>query len=128
MPFPRFVTARLVSGRSIPISIKGVMQRIRAGDDPISIPYEVYRNHAWKMQLTGDSLGQVNTAIHEGMMVQSAPTQLPQAKVEEPLPEWDIAMAPEHYWSAYSKKKNPSKTIQRRLELAKRIMAHGETE
>lgn len=124
MPLPRIVKARLVSGRSVPVSIKGVMTRMRAGDDPLNIPYEVYRNHAWKMELVGDSLGQVQTAMHEGEQVQTAPTQVPPAEVKEgPLPEWDITMPPEDYLRLYGKKKKPSKTIQRRLDLAKRILA-----
>ncbi len=123
---PRIVKARLVSGRSVPVSIGGVMHRMRAGDEALDIPFEVYRSHAWKMELVGDSLGQVQTAMHEGEQVQSAPTQVPQAKVkeeEEPLPEWDIIMPPEDYARVFGKKKNPSKTVQARLDLARRIMA-----
>lgn len=124
MPLPRIVRARLVSGRSVPVSIGGVMHRMRVGDEPLDIPFEVYRGHAWKMELVGDSLNQVQAVMHEGEQVQQAPTQVPQAEVkEEPLPEWDITMPPEDYYKTYSKKKNPSKTIQQRLDLAKRILA-----
>lgn len=128
MPLPRVVKAILVSGRSVPVSIKGVMHRIRVGDDPIDIPYQVYLTHAWKMELVGDSLEQVTTAMNEGDAVLSAPTQTHQAEVEEKekeewLPEWDITMPPEDYYKLYIKRKNPGPTIKRRLALAKKIMA-----
>lgn len=104
--------------------------RMRVGDEPMDIPWEVYRSHAWKMELVGDSLGQVQTAMHEGEQVQSAPTQVPQAqvaevKVEEDLPEWDIIMPPEDYLKIWGRKKKLSPTVKRRVELAKKIVARG---
>ena len=128
MPLPRVVKARLVSGRSVPVSLGGKMIRLRVGDDPIDIPYQVYLAHAWKMELVGDSLNQVQAAMMEGEGVMVAPTQVPQAEVvekeekEEPLPEWDIIMPPEDYLQTYKKKKNPGPTIKRRLALAKKIL------
>lgn len=130
MPMPRIVRARLVSGRSVPVSIKGENQRMRVGDEPMDIPWEVYRSHAWKMELVDDSLGQVQTAMHEGEQVQVAPTQVPQAqveevKVEEDLPEWDIIMPPEDYLKTYGRKKKLSTTVKRRVDLARKIVAKG---
>ncbi len=130
MPLPRIVRARLVSGRSVPISVRGENLRMRVGDEPMDIPFEVYRSHAWKMELVGDSLGQVQAAMHEGEGVVAAPTQVPQAEVEEreveeDLPEWDIIMPPEDYLKIYGRKKKLSPTVKRRVELARKILARG---
>ena len=129
MELPRIVRARLVSGRSVPISIRGEMRRMRVGDEPMDIPFEVYRAHAFKMELVGDSLGQVQAVMNEGESVVVAPTQIPQAevveKVEEDLPEWDIIMPPEDYLRIYGRKKKLSPTVRRRVELARKIVARG---
>ncbi len=130
---PRIVRARLVSGRSVPVSIRGEMVRMRVGDEPRDIPWEVYRSHAWKMELVGDSLGQVQAAMQEGEGVVAAPTQVPQAevaeveelKVEEDLPEWDIIMPPEDYLKIWGRKKKLSPTVKRRVDLARKIVAKG---
>lgn len=96
----------------------------------MDIPFEVYRAHAWKMELVGDSLGQIQAVMNEGEGVVAAPTQIPQAevveKVEEDLPEWDIIMPPEDYLRIYGKKKKLSTTVKRRVELARKIVARGE--
>jgi hypothetical protein len=133
MPLPRIVKARLVSGRSVPVSIQGRAVRMRVGDEPIDIPFQVYRSHAWKMELVGDSLGQVQAAMQEGEAVVVAPTQVPQAevagveevKVEDDLPEWDLIVPPEDYLKIYGRKKKLSPTVKRRVELARKIVAKG---
>lgn len=135
MPLPRIVTVRLLNGRSVPISMKDGMHRMRVGDDPISIPYGVYIRHAWKMELIGESVEQVRTAIMEGEQVQSAPTAVVQVPVG--IPEgtdevlfWPLQIPPEEYIVLYQNKKNPSKTLLARLELARKLTEEpdGQTE
>ncbi len=128
MTLPRVVKVKLIHGRSVPVSIGGKMDRMRVGDELI-IPYQVYLRHAWKMELVGDSIGQVQTAIMEGEQVQSAPTQVTQPVVEVPpdgtkeetVPLWDLQVSPEEYINLYGKRKNPSHTIKKRLELARKL-------
>ncbi len=125
---PRMVMVKLTHGRSVPVSLQGVMHRIRVGDDPISIPYGVYIRHAWKLELVGESMEQVRTAIMEGEQMQTSPTALPQvppevvkSTKEDEVPLWDLKVSPEEYLNLYSKKKNPSPTVKKRLELAKKL-------
>jgi len=111
------------------------MHRMRVGEDPISIPYGVYVRHAWKMELVGESVEQVRTAIMEGEQVQSAPTAVVQVPVggSEKTDEvllWPLSIPPEEYYKLYKNKKNPSKTLLERLELARKLMKEpdGQTE
>lgn len=125
---------KLVHGRSVPVSLQGVMHRIRVGDDPISIPYGVYIRHAWKLELVGESMEQVRTAIMEGEQMQTSPTALPQVPPEvvkstkdDEVPLWDLKVSPEEYLNLYGKKKNPSPTVKRRVALARKL-TDGQTE
>ena len=131
---PRMVLVKLTHGRSVPVSLKGVMHRLRMGDDPISIPYGVYIRHAWKLELVGESMEQVRTAIMEGEQMQTSPTALPQVPPDvmksvkdDEVPLWDLKVSPEEYLTLYGKKKNPSPTLKRRLKLA-RNLTDGQTE
>lgn len=131
---PRMVLVKLTHGRSVPVSLKGVMHRVRMGDDPISIPYGVYIRHAWKLELVGESMEQVRTAIMEGEQMQTSPTALPQVPPDvvksvkdDEVPLWDLKVSPEEYLTLYGKKKNPSPTLKRRLKLA-RNLTDGQTE
>ena len=138
MPMPRMVRCKVTHGRSVPVSLQGVMHRMRAGDQPLSIPYGVYVRHAWKMELADESIEQVRTAIMEGEQVQSAPTAVPELPVVQQLPgetdevlHWPLQIPPEEYIRLYQNKKNPSKTILARLELARKLTAEepdGHTE
>ena len=135
MSMPRFVLCKVVNGRSVPVSLKGVMHRMRVGDDPISIPFQVYVRHAWKMELVGESIEQVRTAMMEGDDIETtAPAVgIPPAKAEKKEPEvleWKMTIPPEDYWNLYKDKKNPSKTVLARLELAKKLIEakDGQTE
>lgn len=127
MNMPRFVLCKVVNGRSVPVSLKGVMHRMRVGDDPISIPFQVYVRHAWKMELVGESIEQVRTAMMEGDDIQTtAPAVgIPPAKAEkkEEVLEWPLQVPPEEYIRLYENKKNPSKTVLARLELARKLTA-----
>lgn len=131
---PRMVMVKLTHGRSVPVSLQGVMHRIRVGDDPISIPYGVYIRHAWKLELVGESMEQVRTAIMEGEQIQTSPTALPQVPSEvvkstkdDEVPLWDLKVSPEEYLTLYGKKKNPSPTVKKRLALARKL-TDGHTE
>ena len=134
MSMPRMVRCKVTSGRSVPVSLQGVMHRMRAGDQPLSIPYQVYVRHAWKMELVDESIEQVRTAIMEGEQVQSAPTAaIPTVEVSkktEEILEWSMKISPEEYYSLYKDKKNPSKTVEARLQLAKKLIEEpdGHTE
>lgn len=135
---PRMVMVKVTHGRSVPVSLQGVMHRLRVGDPPISIPYGVYIRHAWKLELVGESMEQVRTAMMEGDgQMQTSPTALPQVPPEvvksvqegEVL-EWKMRVSPEEYWRIYKDKKNPSKTVLARLALAKKLIeaTDGQTE
>ncbi len=131
---PRMVLVKLTHGRSVPVSLQGVMHRLRMGDPPMSIPYGVYIRHAWKLELVGESMEQVRTAIMEGEQMQTSPTALPQvppevvkSTKEDEVPLWDLKVSPEEYQSLYGKKKNPSPTVKRRLALARKL-TDGHTE
>ncbi len=126
---PRMVMVKLIHGRSVPVSLQGVMHRIRVGDPPISIPYGVYIRHAWKLELCGDSMEQVRTAIMEGEQMQTSPTALPQVPPEveksvkeDEVPLWPLQVPPEEYIKLYGKKKNPSPTVKSRLALARKLI------
>jgi len=131
---PRMVTVKLTHGRSVPVSLQGVMHRLRMGDPPMSIPYGVYIRHAWKLELVGESMEQVRTAIMEGEQIQTSPTALPQVPSEvvkstkdDEVPLWELQVSPEEYIKLYGKKKNPSPTVKRRLALARKL-TDGHTE
>ena len=132
MDMPRMVECRVTHGRSVPVSIKGVMHRMRAGDEPLSIPFGVYQRHAWKMELVGESINQVRTAMMAGDDIQTTapiasipkqPTTVEEGPGEVPL--WDLKVSPEEYISLYGKKKKVSKTVQQRLDLARKLTAEG---
>lgn len=131
---PRMVTCKLIHGRSVPVSLQGVMLRMRVGDEPVSIPYQVYIRHAWKLELVGESMEQVRTAIMEGEQMQTSPTALPQVPPEvsksvkdDEVPLWPLQVPPEEYIRLYGKKKNPSPTVLARLKLARKLI-DGQTE
>lgn len=131
---PRMVMVKLIHGRSVPVSLQGVMHRLRVGDEPMSIPYGVYIRHAWKLELVGESMEQVRTAIMEGEQMQTSPTALPQVPPEveksvkdDEVPLWPLQVPPEEYIKLYGKKKNPSPTVLARLKLARKLI-DGQTE
>ena len=131
---PRMVLVKLTHGRSVPVSLQGVMHRLRMGDPPMSIPYQVYIRHAWKLELVGESMEQVRTAIMEGEQIQTSPTALPQVPSEvvkstkdDEVPLWELQVSPEEYIKLYGKKKYPSPSVKRRLALARKL-TDGHTE
>lgn len=146
MPFPRYVTVKLTHGRSIPVSVEGKMVRLRKDSGEMPIPWQVYRRFAHKLELVGDSIGQVNAAMQEGDVQTAAPSVMipggwagstsesggegeePPKPVKETLPEWPLPTPPEEYVKLFGKRKNPSKTIKGRLDLAAKIMAAGGTD
>lgn len=120
---------KLLHGRSVPVSLQGVMHRMRVGDKPVSIPYQVYIRHAWKLELVGESMEQVRTAIMEGEQMQTSPTALPQVPPEvvkstkdDEVPLWPLQVPPEEYIKLYGKKKDPSPTVLARLKLARKLI------
>ena len=127
---PRFVSVICTHGRSIPVSIAGVMRRLKPGDPAVSIPYQVYIRYAHKLELVGDSLKSMNqemqtatTAIQEKDLAgieKEAPLE------PGPLPTWPMRVGPEEYLALYEKRANPSKTMIARLQLAKQIIAAKE--
>ncbi len=128
---PRFVSVICTHGRSIPVSIAGVMRRLKVGDPAISIPYQVYIQYAHKLELVGDSLKQLNEEMQTST---TAITEKDVAGIEKeappaapgPLPEWPMRVGPEEYLALYEKRPNPSKTMIARIQLAKQIIAAKE--
>ena len=81
------------------------------------------------MELIGESMEQVRTAIMEGEQMQTSPTALPQVPPEvvkstkdDEVPLWPLSIPPEEYIRLYAKKKNPSATVKKRLELARKLI------
>jgi len=80
------------------------------------------------MELVGESITQVRTAMMEGDSIEttapiaSIPKQ-PTTAVSEPeeVPLWDLKVSPEEYISLYGKKKKVSKTVEARLKLARQL-------
>jgi len=128
---PRFVSVVVTHGRSIPVSIAGEMRRLAVGDPPTLIPYEIYIRYAHKLRLIvegeGD-LGMETTAV-QAADVAGIETEAPIAPAA--LPAWPMRVGPEEYLALYEKRKNPSKTMTARLDLARAIIAakgdHGKT-
>jgi len=143
MPFPRYVTVKLTHGRSIAVSLQGKMERLRKDSEPMAIPWQVYLRFAHKLELVGDSIGQVNAAMQEEDIQTTAPSVMtpggwagatstsegeePEAKEEE-LPTWPLPTGPEEYIKLFAKRKNKSKTIKDRIALARRILAAEESD
>ena len=127
---PRFVSVVVTHGRSIPVSIRGEMRRLSVGDPPALIPYEIYLRYAHKLRLEGSDgdLGMETTAV-KGEDVAGIEATTPAAPA--PLPTWPMRVGPEEYLTLYEKRKDPSKTMTARLELARAIVAakgdHGKT-
>jgi hypothetical protein len=116
---PRFVSVVVTHGRSIPVSLGGVMRRLSVGDKPSLIPYEIYIRFAHKLRLVGEGEMPVETADIKAADV--AGVETPSAPVE--IPTWPMRVGPEEYLQLYEKRKNPSKTMDARLALARRIVA-----
>lgn len=127
MPIPRYVTVKLAHGRSVPVSVQGDMVRIRKGGPEVEIPFAVYLRYAHKLELVGDSIGQVNTAMQEGEVQTTAPSWVgpTEAEAEGPgeLPEWPMQIPPEEYIKLFGKRKGISRTVKIRLDLARQILA-----
>ena len=127
---PRFVSVVVTHGRSVPVSIGGKMRRLAVGDKPALIPFEIYVRYAHKLRLveTDGSLGMETTAV-QGEDVAGIEAEAPVAPA--PLPAWPMRVGPEEYLALYEKRKNPSKTMTARLDLARAIIAakgdHGKT-
>lgn len=127
MPLPRYVTVKLAHGRSVPVSVQGEMIRIRRDGPAVEIPWTVFLRYRHKLELVGDSIGQVNTAMQEGEVQTTAPSwvgETTHSEVEDgPLPEWPMQVPPEEYIKLFGKRKGISKTVKERLDLARRIIA-----
>lgn len=132
---PRFVSVKVIHGRSVPVSLQGVMHRLRVGDDPISIPYAVYLRYAHKLALVGESAAEVAGAMEAAAAMQVADTAIKEADVAgvetaaptlAALPTWPMRVGPEEYISLYEDRPNKSKTMIARLELARQIVAAKE--
>ncbi len=132
---PRFVSVQVIRGRSVPVSLGGVMHRLRLGDDPISIPYAVYLRYAHKLQLMGESAAEVAGAMEAAGAMKVADTAIQGsdvAGIETPaptlaqLPTWPMRVGPDEYISLYEDRPNKSKTMIARLELARLIVAAKE--
>jgi len=106
------------------------MRRLSVGDKPALIPYEIYIRYAHKLRLEGSDgdLGMETTAV-QGQDVAGIETEAPVAPAA--LPAWPMRVGPEEYLALYEKRKNPSKTMTARLDLARAIIAakgdHGKT-
>lgn len=127
MPIPRYVTVKLTHGRSVPVSVQGDMIRVRKDGPAVEIPWTVYLRFAHKLELVGDSIGQVNTAMQESEVETTAPSYLGHKEIKEDfpglLPEWPMQVPPEEYIKLFGKRKGISKTVKERLDLARRIIA-----
>lgn len=131
MPTPRYVTVKLTHGRSVPVSVQGDMIRIRKDGPAVEIPFQVYLRYAHKLELVGDSIGQVNTAMQESEVLTAAPSWSGNTAHSEqedqaeggPLPEWPMQVPPEEYIKLFGKRKGVSKTVKARLDLARQILA-----
>lgn len=127
MPIPRYVTVKLTHGRSVPVSVQGEMIRVRKGGPAVEIPWTIYLRFAHKLELIGDSLNQVNTAMQEGEIQTTAPSWVgptaPEVVDSGLIPEWPMQVPPEEYIKLFGKRKGISKTVKERLDLARRIIA-----
>ena len=127
MPIPRYVTVKLTHGRSVPVSVQGEMIRVRKGGPAVEIPWTIYLRFAHKLELIGDSLNQVNTAMQEGEIQTTAPSWVGPTAAEVVdsglIPEWPMQVPPEEYIKLFGKRKGISKTVKERLDLARRIIA-----
>ncbi len=128
MPIPRYVSVKLSHGRSVPVSVQGEMIRIRKDGPAVEIPWTVFLRYRHKLELVGDSIGQVNTAMQETEIETTAPSWVGETTHSEPepagdLPEWPMQVPPEEYIKLFGKRKGISKTVKERLDLARRILA-----
>ncbi len=127
MPIPRYVTVKLSHGRSVPVSVQGEMIRIRRDGPAVEIPWTVFLRYRHKLELVGDSIGQVNAAMQEGEVQTTMPSwvgETTHSAVEDgPLPEWPMQVPPEEYIKLFAKRKGISKTVKMRLDLARQILA-----
>lgn len=123
---PRFVSVIVTHGRSVPVSIGGQMRRLQVGDNPTLVPYEIYLRYAHKLRLVDSvpTMETEDTAIRAGDVagVETPKQPLPPAE----LPSWPMRVGPEEYLSLYEKRKDPSKTMIARLDLARQIVASKE--
>ena len=117
---PRFVSVVVTHGRSVPVSIAGVMRRISVGDKPTLIPFEIYVRYAHKLRLVEEGSMPVETTDIKAADVAGVETTMlpPPAKI----PTWPMRVGPEEYLQLYEKRKNPSKTMLARMELARTII------
>ncbi len=118
---PRFVSVVVTHGRSVPVSIGGVMRRLQVGDGAVLIPYEIYVRYAHKLRLVEESSIPVETADIKAGDVAGVETPSAPAPPAE-IPTWPMRVGPEEYLGLYEKRKNPSKTMTARLALARTIV------
>ncbi len=127
MPLPRYVTVKLTHGRSVPVSVQGDMIRIRKDGPAVEVPWVLYLRFAHKLELVGDSIGQVNAAMQESDVQTTAPSYLGHQEIRDDspglLPEWPMQVPPEEYIKLFGKRKGISKTVKGRLDLARQILA-----
>lgn len=119
---PRFVSVVVTHGRSVPVSIGGVMRRLQVGDGPTLIPYEIYVRYAHKLRVVEEGAIPVETTDIKAADVAGVET----ASAPAEIPTWPMRVGPEEYLQLYEKRKNPSKTMDARLALARRIVAAKE--
>lgn len=126
---PRYVTVKLTHGRSVPVSVQGEMVRIRKDGPAVEIPWTVFLRYRHKLELVGDSIGQVNAAMQETEVQTTAPSWVGEtthsAVEDDPaqLPVWPMQVPPEEYIKLFGKRKGISKTVKERLDLARQIIA-----
>jgi len=86
---PRFVSVVVTHGRSVPVSIGGAMRRLKVGDDPTLIPFEIYVRYAHKLRVVEDGEMPVETADIKAADVAGVETPAaPAAPVE--IPTWPM--------------------------------------
>ena len=117
---PRVVLVRLVQGRSIPYCFEGRMRRLRREDPPALMPYQVYKQYAWKLELVGEDYKKVSTAMHSAEVVKRLVEPEPTPD-KLPLPKWELKVSPEEYIDLYGSRENPSPRMRERLALAKQL-------